>query len=354
MLLLLYKWGTESGEIPAFAWVYAAWSLFAYQTLDSIDGKQARRTGTQGPLGELFDHGCDAFFTPLVQMNTVMAIGQSDYKSFWMMALLCFGLLCAIWEQFVTGTLDLGYINGPTEGVLITCVMYLLTATYGTGMWTQNFAEPIVFPPPGTWLHAVVPSWCPGFTLSNGGDMMFGFMIVAAFFTVGANFAHVVTMPSVHPNLHPAKLWSFLLAPALLMIGFHSWVGLFPNMHHKYLMVPEFAFGMTTSFCATRMTIARLCKMRYRSSNKLTVINNIVVWSFIGLATLVKKEVVTQVSYAQVEEFSGYAAVGMALWGIVTYLHMATAIFRQLTEHLGVNLLTLTEKQHKAIAKKNL
>jgi ethanolaminephosphotransferase len=28
-----------------------------YQSLDAIDGKQARRTQTSGPLGELFDHG---------------------------------------------------------------------------------------------------------------------------------------------------------------------------------------------------------------------------------------------------------------------------------------------------------
>lgn len=34
-----------------------ALGLFAYQTFDAIDGKQARRTGTGSPLGELFDHG---------------------------------------------------------------------------------------------------------------------------------------------------------------------------------------------------------------------------------------------------------------------------------------------------------
>jgi ethanolaminephosphotransferase len=34
--------------------------LWMYSSLDAIDGKQARRTGTSGPLGELFDHGCDA------------------------------------------------------------------------------------------------------------------------------------------------------------------------------------------------------------------------------------------------------------------------------------------------------
>ena len=30
-------------------------------TLDAIDGKQARRTKTSSPLGQLFDHGCDSF-----------------------------------------------------------------------------------------------------------------------------------------------------------------------------------------------------------------------------------------------------------------------------------------------------
>ena len=34
--------------------------LFIYQSLDAIDGKQARRTNTSTPLGELFDHGCDS------------------------------------------------------------------------------------------------------------------------------------------------------------------------------------------------------------------------------------------------------------------------------------------------------
>lgn len=46
--------------------------ISTYLNLDAIDGKQARRTGTSSPLGELFDHGCDAvnllvFLTNLIQ-----------------------------------------------------------------------------------------------------------------------------------------------------------------------------------------------------------------------------------------------------------------------------------------------
>ena len=45
-----------SGWIPFLL----AITMFIYQTLDAIDGKQARRTGTSNALGELFDHGCDS------------------------------------------------------------------------------------------------------------------------------------------------------------------------------------------------------------------------------------------------------------------------------------------------------
>ena len=52
---------------PPFVYFQLAICLFIYQTLDAIDGKQARRTKSSSPLGQLFDHGNDAFaFTPMV------------------------------------------------------------------------------------------------------------------------------------------------------------------------------------------------------------------------------------------------------------------------------------------------
>lgn len=47
-------------QAPSWAYLQAALGLFVYQTLDATDGKQARRTGSSSPLGELFDHGCDS------------------------------------------------------------------------------------------------------------------------------------------------------------------------------------------------------------------------------------------------------------------------------------------------------
>ena len=40
-------------------------------TLDGIDGKQARRTGSSSPLGEMFDHGLDSWSTSLFLINFI-------------------------------------------------------------------------------------------------------------------------------------------------------------------------------------------------------------------------------------------------------------------------------------------
>jgi phosphatidylglycerophosphate synthase len=58
----LFAWHSPdfSEEPPAWMFFFNAFALFAYQTLDNMDGKQARRTGASNALGMVFDHGCDA------------------------------------------------------------------------------------------------------------------------------------------------------------------------------------------------------------------------------------------------------------------------------------------------------
>ena len=43
-----------------------ALGLFLYTSFDAVDGKQARRTGSSSPLGELFDHST---LQPVVQLT---------------------------------------------------------------------------------------------------------------------------------------------------------------------------------------------------------------------------------------------------------------------------------------------
>lgn len=67
-------------------WVYFTFAigLWLYQSFDSIDGMQARRIGQSSPLGEMFDHGCDAINTTLEVIVTLSTINV--HQSWWAIA----------------------------------------------------------------------------------------------------------------------------------------------------------------------------------------------------------------------------------------------------------------------------
>lgn len=115
-------------------WIYYTWAfcLFAYQSLDAIDGKQARRTGMAGPLGELFDHGCDAINTTLecVLCCAALNIGRSVWAPASLVATLS-NFYLTTWEEFHTGTLFLSAFSGPVEGILMIVLIYAITASAG-------------------------------------------------------------------------------------------------------------------------------------------------------------------------------------------------------------------------------
>lgn len=60
-------------QAPPWAYIACACGLFIYQSLDAIDGKQARRTNSSSPLGELFDHGCDSLSTGTALDNGLLS-----------------------------------------------------------------------------------------------------------------------------------------------------------------------------------------------------------------------------------------------------------------------------------------
>ena len=47
-----------------------------YVHLDCLDGKQARRTKSSSPLGQLFDHGCDALSVNLLLANIGVSLSM--------------------------------------------------------------------------------------------------------------------------------------------------------------------------------------------------------------------------------------------------------------------------------------
>jgi ethanolaminephosphotransferase len=113
-----------------------------YQTMDNVDGKQARRTGTSSGLGELFDHGIDSLNCTLASLLETAAMGLGTSRVGVFTALCpCLAMFFSTWETYHTHTLYLGYVNGPTEGLLIAAGVMISAGIWGPGVFTQPLAE---------------------------------------------------------------------------------------------------------------------------------------------------------------------------------------------------------------------
>lgn len=80
--------------------------------VDGVDGKQARRTNSSTPLGELFDHGLDSwaciFFVATVY--SVFGQGKSGVgvaTLYYILWVVLFSFILSHWEKYNTGILFL-------------------------------------------------------------------------------------------------------------------------------------------------------------------------------------------------------------------------------------------------------
>ncbi|WAR01769.1 CEPT1-like protein [Mya arenaria] len=116
LFLIIYSPDGNS-EAPRWVYFFCAIGLFVYQSLDAIDGKQARRTQTNTPLGELFDHGCDSLSTVFVMLGCCLALklGQNPMV---LMFEVCLSEVCfymAHWQTY------LPIIGIPLRFVCVIC-----------------------------------------------------------------------------------------------------------------------------------------------------------------------------------------------------------------------------------------
>ncbi|KAB5536705.1 hypothetical protein PHYPO_G00110530 [Pangasianodon hypophthalmus] len=135
-LVLVYYCPTATEQAPLWAYLLCAVGLFVYQSLDAIDGKQARRTNSSSPLGELFDHGCDSLSTVFVVLGTSIAV-QLGTNPDWMFFCCFAGMFmfyCAHWQTYVSGTLRFGIFDS-TELQLSLALLHIFTSIVGPKFW---------------------------------------------------------------------------------------------------------------------------------------------------------------------------------------------------------------------------
>ncbi|KAH8405572.1 hypothetical protein KR215_002921 [Drosophila sulfurigaster] len=135
LILICYS---PNGVEPPPRWTcfLCALGLFIYQSLDSIDGKQARRTNTSSPLGELFDHGCDSISTIFVALSACISCQLGHYPNWLFFQCFCAIALfyCAHWQTYVSGTMRFGRID-VTEAQFSIIAIHLVSAALGPEIW---------------------------------------------------------------------------------------------------------------------------------------------------------------------------------------------------------------------------
>lgn len=128
-------------EPPRWFFFVVAFNLWLYQTLDNIDGKQARRTGTSSPLGELFDHGCDSLFLILTGMPWFMSMHMTNWQAFIFLTQGTVAFYASHWEEYHSHKLILGLVANPTEVQYWIMSIFVTTGLFGTQFWTQTLTD---------------------------------------------------------------------------------------------------------------------------------------------------------------------------------------------------------------------
>ncbi|KAK5141498.1 hypothetical protein LTR32_005952 [Rachicladosporium monterosium] len=297
---------------PKQAWVcYSyAFGVWAYSTMDNIDGKQARRTRTSSGLGELFDHGIDSLNCALTALIPTLPMFFST------------------WETYHTHTLYLGYVNGPTEGLLIASTIMVLSGIYGPQIWHQPLADLLGFE---NLLGSI------SFKDIWGPVLLFGFFV-----------GH---LPSCIANVAQARrekglpLTPLFLewTPMLVFVGsLVAWLGsphsvLLTDNHLCLLcLILSFVFGRMT----TKTILAHLTRQPYPYWTALLA-------PLVGGAVFVNGPYIGLPAIsARTEHYYLWAYFALA---VVVYFRWALLVIDAICEYLGIQCLTIPEEKWKAL-----
>uniref|UniRef100_A0AAG5DHZ7 diacylglycerol cholinephosphotransferase n=1 Tax=Anopheles atroparvus TaxID=41427 RepID=A0AAG5DHZ7_ANOAO len=240
-LVLIYFSPNGREEPPRWASALCAAGLFIYQSLDAIDGKQARRTNSSSPLGELFDHGCDSISTVFVALSACISVQLGFYPRWMFFQCFCAMTLfyCAHWQTYVSGTLRFGRID-VTEAQCTIIGIHLISAVFGPTIWMTK-----IFGQLELW------STMAFMTILCGGWSLLEFCAVIRAGGVGKN-GSTVAGTSV---LSPIIPFLFVVVPAYV-ISQKSTDHIYENHPALYIM----AFGMITAKVTNRLVVAHMTK----------------------------------------------------------------------------------------------
>ncbi|KAL9233041.1 hypothetical protein vseg_008084 [Gypsophila vaccaria] len=316
-------------DSPPPRWVHFMHGLllFLYQTFDAVDGKQARRTNSSSPLGELFDHGCDALGCALeaLAFGSTAMCGRSTFW-FWVIAAVPF--YGATWENYFTNTLILPVVNGPTEGLMLIYLGHFFTAFVGAQWWAQPFGASFPF-----------LNWVPYVSGIATSQAMLYFMVI---------FAVIPTLTFNIQNVHrvvKSRKGSMLLALAMLypfavlLLGVLAWdylspTDLFGTYPHLVVMGTGLAFG----FLVGRVILSHMCDEPKGLKTNMCM-------SLLYLPFAIANTLTARLNDGAPLVDEAFVLLGYFAFTAALYLHFATSVIHEITTALGIFCFRITRKE---------
>mmetsp|Transcript_3048 Transcript_3048/g.8083 ORF Transcript_3048/g.8083 Transcript_3048/m.8083 type:complete len:385 (-) Transcript_3048:371-1525(-) len=310
-----------SGDIPPWVCCLQAVVGLTYQTMDNLDGKQARRTGTSSPLGLIFDHGIDALVVTIggLSLSAIFQLGCT-WKTllFWISG--AGGFYMASWQEYYCDEFDLPPINGPSEGILIFTALEILTAVKGPGIW---HAETLV----------------PG--LQNNSVFVLG-LAIGALVTIIGNA--VAVYKSEYRTKHLKVSFVRALSKALPFLALNALAYAWLRLSKKNIMelhprLVIWTLGLAFAKLVMLLIVAHMCREEYhpwrRSIMPIFFMAAHVCYSVIqnNYSSLDEKQIIEELFFVSV----------------LAYSHMAYSLVRDCCEILDIYCFTIKKKASKSV-----
>ncbi|KAJ3036806.1 hypothetical protein HDV00_002359 [Rhizophlyctis rosea] len=312
-------------------WIYFSFALglWMYSTFDNVDGKQARRTGSSSPLGELFDHGVDSLNAAFGSMIQAAGIGMGlSWGTVTIVGVTTIVFFFSTWENYYTGSLYLGYINGPTEGLVIACIMLCMSGIFGHEIWWRPISTSAPFLSslfPETWALASV--------------LLFGLVFLMITTQIPVSVWRVYEACRSKGLSFRRAMWGTV--PFLWFVGgVVGWLGspLSGVLEEGHLVLFLSTTGVIFGRIATLIILSHVTHQPYPTFSHLLI-------PLILGTTLVNAPFLFGISPILTPEGEYYYLVAFFLWAVGSYLHWATVVIDRFCTHLGIECFRIPYKK---------
>jgi len=315
-VLMWFASPTLEDPAPRSLAMLTSFAVFFYQTMDAVDGKQARRTGSSTPLGQLFDHGCDCLLCISFHSVTTMislpggslwgAAGLSALQSVFFMAQ---------WQEYHTGVLTTSFGPvGVSETQFAAMALALAAGIVGPERLQAFITSKTVVP------------WS-GEPQQNGVFFFQGFAIFMGVFML---LSMSKTLTTVVKTGSAAGTWRAVLQlTPVVMLNVLLFLVWDPEIYSLHARKVCFLTGLLFCFYTAQMILFSMARMRFPELQ----LGTLVPYGALALSSRV-------LSAEQMDIALTVASVVVAVW---VFLWLCRVI-NELKDKLGIYAFTLQKR----------